>query len=281
MCSTLKKLSKKFEPFVEAFRIILEIMNSAKVKYVRILEHLLSYAEYQFGQDLLQLGYREREDGERIFNWDVEIEILLNINGILYYLHNENKSLSSISRNDLMFPCLERSLSLLNPWLIHLNSHASGRTNDLDDKQFNWLLLEFHGAEQKMAVIAIDRRQLDVAEGHCERSLAFARRFVLDGNQKTNAIFEALESTCLLREKQLDYPGALAFAEECYNIVVEGYDCVHSQVQKAAGVLIDILIKMDNLFDAERYAQVISVAFYFSVVIFLYLCLIGWSTFYM
>jgi tetratricopeptide (TPR) repeat protein len=140
--------------------------------------------------------------------------------------------------------------------LIHLNSHASGQTNDLDDGQFNWLLLEFHHTEQRMAVITIDRRQLDVAEGHCERSLAFARRFVLDGDQKTNAIFEALESTCLLRENQIDYPGALAFAEECYNVVVEAYNCVHPQVLKAAGVLIDILIKMDNLFDAERCAQV-------------------------
>jgi hypothetical protein len=115
MCSTLKKLSKKSEPFLEAFRIILEIVSSAKAKYVRILEHLLSYAEYQFGQDLLRLGHRDRGDGEWISNWDVEIEILLNINGFILSLHNQNMSLSSISRNDLIFRCLERSLSLLNP----------------------------------------------------------------------------------------------------------------------------------------------------------------------
>jgi hypothetical protein len=256
MCSTLKKLSKKSEPFVEAFRNILEIVNSAKAKNVRILEHLLSYAEYQFGQDLLRLGHRDRGDGEWISNWDVEIEILLNINGFILSLHNQNMSLSSISRNDLIFPCLERMLIILNPWLIHLNSHASGRTDNLNDEQFSWLLLEFQRTEQRMAVITIDRRQLDVAEGHCQRSLAFARRFVLDGDERTSARYEALQSTCLLREKQIDYPGALLFAEECYNVVVESHDCVHPQVQKAAGVLIDILIKMGNLFDAERYAQV-------------------------
>jgi hypothetical protein len=59
-----------------------------------------------------------------------------------------------------------------------------------------------------------------------------------------------------LRDLQRDYSGALIFAEEAYNLVQEAYDCVHSQVQEAAGVLIDVLIVKGDLYDAERYAQV-------------------------
>jgi hypothetical protein len=37
---------------------------------------------------------------------------------------------------------------------------------------------------------------------------------------------------------------------------VEAYDCVHPQVQEAAGMLINILISKGVYYDAERYAQV-------------------------
>jgi hypothetical protein len=44
--------------------------------------------------------------------------------------------------------------------------------------------------------------------------------------------------------------------EVLYNLVVEAYDPVHPQVQEAAGLLIESLIRKDDLFDAEQYAQV-------------------------
>eukprot|EP00596_Hydrurales_sp_CCMP1899_P001314 CAMPEP_0119035202 /NCGR_PEP_ID=MMETSP1177-20130426/2149_1 /TAXON_ID=2985 /ORGANISM="Ochromonas sp, Strain CCMP1899" /LENGTH=117 /DNA_ID=CAMNT_0006993173 /DNA_START=401 /DNA_END=751 /DNA_ORIENTATION=+ len=69
-------------------------------------------------------------------------------------------------------------------------------------------------------------------------------------------IFHALSTYCSLRERQGNYSDAVTFAEECYNLVVEAYDPVHPQVQEAAGVLINILIRKGDLFDGERYAQV-------------------------
>jgi tetratricopeptide (TPR) repeat protein len=69
-------------------------------------------------------------------------------------------------------------------------------------------------------------------------------------------ICEALTYYSVLRQRQFDFPKAVYFAEEAYNLVVEAYDCVHLQVQEAAGVLIEILIAKGDLFDAERYAQV-------------------------
>jgi tetratricopeptide (TPR) repeat protein len=59
-----------------------------------------------------------------------------------------------------------------------------------------------------------------------------------------------------LRSRQGNYSGAVEFAEEAYNFVVEAYDCVHPQVQEAANLLIESLIRVRNFYDAERYAEV-------------------------
>jgi hypothetical protein len=102
----------------------------------------------------------------------------------------------------------------------------------------------------------VNSNQLDLAEGHCQRCLAYPRRYGLEGEMKTTDVLAALRTYCSLRQRQRDYSGALIFAEEAYNLVVEAYDPVHPQVQEAAGILIDILIMKGDLYDAERYAQV-------------------------
>jgi hypothetical protein len=76
------------------------------------------------------------------------------------------------------------------------------------------------------------------------------------GETKIALMFVALHTYCQLREYQSDYSDALKFAEEIYNLVVAAYDCVHPQVQKAAGILINILIKKDDLVNTERFALV-------------------------
>lgn len=60
-----------------------------------------------------------------------------------------------------------------------------------------------------------------------------------------------------MRGAQDDFPGAILFAEEAYNLAVVAHDPAHPQVQEAAGVLIEILIEMGDYYNAERYAQVI------------------------
>jgi hypothetical protein len=170
--------------------------------------------------------------------------------------YERDNSLSSIVRDDLRFPYLERSLSLLNPWVINLDLDASNEINSHNEDQIHFSVKQLHCTEQNMAIIAINRRQFDLAEGHCQRCLAYARRYGVEGEKKVTMIFEALKHYCCLRDHQYNYSDVLSFAEVCYNLVVEAYDPVHPQVQEAAGVLINILIRKGDLFDAERYAQV-------------------------
>jgi hypothetical protein len=69
MCAILKKLGNKLQRFYEASRIINEILESKKGNDMRVLKHLISYAETQFGMQIKRIGYREREDGKRISNY--------------------------------------------------------------------------------------------------------------------------------------------------------------------------------------------------------------------
>jgi tetratricopeptide (TPR) repeat protein len=256
MCPILKKIINKLQPYREVTRIITEILCSKKGENIRILEHLLSYAEYQFGKGVPGKHYREREDGDRLSNWIVEIQTLNGIITLLSGLYIQNKSLSSIDRDSMAFPYLERSLSILNPWVINLDSGSSNGIDSLSKDQVNKLLDELIYTEQNMAKVTGNRRQFDVMEGHCQRCLVYSRRYELEGEEKTTSIFDALRAYVTLRQHQGNLSDALTFAEECYNLVVEVYDPVHPQVQEAAGVLIHILISKDDLYDAERYAQV-------------------------
>eukprot|EP00596_Hydrurales_sp_CCMP1899_P000012 CAMPEP_0119051096 /NCGR_PEP_ID=MMETSP1177-20130426/72829_1 /TAXON_ID=2985 /ORGANISM="Ochromonas sp, Strain CCMP1899" /LENGTH=230 /DNA_ID=CAMNT_0007030187 /DNA_START=129 /DNA_END=819 /DNA_ORIENTATION=+ len=230
MCPMLKKLTNKLQPYREVTRIIVEILCSKKGENIRILEHSISYAEYQFGKGVPGKLYREREDGERISNWIVEIQTLNGIITLLSGLYIQNKSLSSIDRDNMAFPYLERSLSILNPWVTNLDSGSGiveikilneiittladfyrrnvsisdiDRTNmafpyierslnilnpwvinldpdssngidSLSKDQIDRLLDELIFTEQNMAAVTGDRRQFDVAEGHCQRCLVYS-----------------------------------------------------------------------------------------------------------
>jgi tetratricopeptide (TPR) repeat protein len=254
----VKKLSTKQQPFHEVIRILNEVSLSKKWNDVRVLEHTLQYLDYQFGKKVAGIDYRERGDGERISNWVAEVKILYGVTSRLAGLYLQNESLSMIIRNEMSIPHLKGSLSLLNPWLIRLDLDldASNRFDSPNNRRMNHLLQQLSHIEQNMAIALINECRYDTAEGHCQRCLVYSKRYGLEGEVKTSMIFGALRAYCRLRINQENYSHAQIYAEECYNLVVEAYDPVHFQVQEAAGILINILIKKGDLFDAERYAQV-------------------------
>jgi hypothetical protein len=171
-------------------------------------------------------------------------------------VYTDNNLLSTELSDEMSFPYIERSLKILNPWLIYMNSDANNGINSLDEGQTHFLLQEVLHIEQNLAVVAMNRRQFDLAEGHCQQCPAFLRRFVLLGNDKTTFVFQALRLCCHNCERQGDYSGAITFAEEAYSLVVEAFDPVHLQVQEAAVLLINILIVKGDYYNAERYTEV-------------------------
>jgi tetratricopeptide (TPR) repeat protein len=255
LCPILKKLPNKLQSFDEAVRIVEEILASNKGNDVRVLEHLLSYADNQFGQQVEGRDYRVRTDGQCIVNWDVDINILLKISTRMtnFYISNPFHSLKIL--HSKMFPHLERSLNILKPWMVIMDSDASNQCNSLNSEETESLLKISSDTEREMALVTMNRSQFDVAEGHCHRCLANARRLGVEGENKVTSIMRALGTYVELRQRQGDHSGAVPFAEEAYNVVVDAYDPVHPQVQIAAGMLIACLIHNGDLSNAERFSQ--------------------------
>eukprot|EP00596_Hydrurales_sp_CCMP1899_P005726 CAMPEP_0119052570 /NCGR_PEP_ID=MMETSP1177-20130426/73828_1 /TAXON_ID=2985 /ORGANISM="Ochromonas sp, Strain CCMP1899" /LENGTH=425 /DNA_ID=CAMNT_0007032189 /DNA_START=251 /DNA_END=1528 /DNA_ORIENTATION=- len=252
-------MPNELQPFHEVRRIINETQVSSKGNDGRFLKHLLSYSDFQFGKEVAGMDYRERSDGERISNWMVDIYILYDITNKLTAFHGQNNSLSAIGRSDVAFPYLERSLSLLSPWLIYLDSNAGKRSDWYSEDQIDDLLKHLLRIHHNMATTTITRRKFDAAEGHCQQCLAYSKRLKVEGEEKTTSVVDALYTYCILRNNQGNLSGAINFAEERYNILVMAYDPGHRQVQEAAGALITTLIRKGDLLslsDAERYAEV-------------------------
>lgn len=61
LCPILKKLSNELRPYDEVSQVIMETLFSAKGRIIRVLEYLLSYAEFQFGEKVSGRDYRGRE----------------------------------------------------------------------------------------------------------------------------------------------------------------------------------------------------------------------------
>jgi hypothetical protein len=255
----LKKLSNKLEPFYDVLRIYKEIVLSKRGKDIRILEHLLLYANIQLGNRQTGPDYCVREDGERISNWEVNIGIFYDLNRQIADIYPRDSSLSIIIRDNLQFPYLERAICILNSWLVHLNLDASnriGKVTQLTNIMRDRLWFELYRTEHDMAGVTMNRNQYDLTEGHYQRSLTYSRRYGVEGEQKTSAIFSALCGIIELRNRQCNYSSSVSFAEEAYNLVVVAYDPVHIQVQEAAAKLITCLTRKGDLFNAERFAEI-------------------------
>jgi tetratricopeptide (TPR) repeat protein len=243
MCSILKKLSNKLQSNKdEVAGVICEILDSRKGKDARVVGHVLLYAEFLF---------KSRLAGT---DWKVD-KILHGINARIAGIYALDNSISDLIRDEKRFPFYESSIGLLNSWLVHLNPDPCHQINRLGKDEINYLLQELYVTELRMASVILNRGLLDVAEGHSERCLSYARRISVEGDNKIKSISRALHINVKLRQQQGKFSDAIVFSEEAYNLVVEAYDPGHSLVQEAANVLIENLIQGGDYCNAERFAQ--------------------------
>jgi tetratricopeptide (TPR) repeat protein len=259
ICKVLKQLSNNLLPYREAvgevIRVIGETHKATNLNKVRILKHLLPYAENQFGHRVPEKAYRERGDFERIDNYTVEIDMFIMILDGLVTWTLADKSLSLIQQNDMTLSYHEKILHLLKPWSACLDVDTASQAIRLDKDQIKRILQLLLDTEKYMARIYTSRTQFDLAESHCERALSYARRYEGEGAKKTFLLCRAFQTYSDMRKMQGNYVDGVLFAEEAYNCVAIAYNPVHSEVQRAAGGLIELLILNGDLYDAERYAQ--------------------------
>jgi tetratricopeptide (TPR) repeat protein len=254
----LKKLSLQLQPYHEVVRIIDDIQQEISTKKqheIRILDHLISYALYQFGDRVQDKAYRERENGERYDNWMVEILILIPMYFDLISVYGNDRSLSVVASDNLIFRYNKAMLALLSPWSTYLDLNCTGQINSLDEDQINTTLAYFTQTERNMGEICSRRNEFNLAANHCQRALSYARLYEGEEEVKTDLLCAALIALFEFYRNQGNYDEALTLVEEAYNCVAVAYNPVHPKVQKAASWLIECLICKGDFDHAETFAQ--------------------------
>jgi hypothetical protein len=194
-CKFIKKLSFQLQPYHEVGRVIEEIREvvlTKKNQKIRVQQHLISYALYQFGDRILGKAYRERGDTERIDNWRVEIRIFLPLYIELASFYDSVESLSGIVCDNLAFPYYEKMLDILRPWSAYLDLSSTSHIGSLDKDQINHTLFYFSQTENNIARIYNRRNQFDRAKNHCQQALFYARIYEGKEEEKTDLLWKAL-----------------------------------------------------------------------------------------
>jgi hypothetical protein len=254
ICKIMKDLSNDLQPYRQVLQIIKKIVKPPG--NIRVLRHLLHYAKFQFGDRIPGKAYRRRENGERISNLHVEIYVTIPIYKFTIHAYRGDTLLSIEDRDNEVLLCLEGILEVLKPWSLSLDMDAASRIESLSKDHINAILELLSDTEQDIAKKCMNKCQFGESESHCQRALAYARRYDEEGKRKTTLLLNALTSYSQFQIRQGDLAGATTFAEEAYNWVAIAYNPVHLQVLEAAGNLINCLTHKGDLYDAERYAQV-------------------------
>eukprot|EP00596_Hydrurales_sp_CCMP1899_P005372 CAMPEP_0119046044 /NCGR_PEP_ID=MMETSP1177-20130426/44045_1 /TAXON_ID=2985 /ORGANISM="Ochromonas sp, Strain CCMP1899" /LENGTH=421 /DNA_ID=CAMNT_0007018647 /DNA_START=219 /DNA_END=1484 /DNA_ORIENTATION=+ len=243
------------------------VQNELVQNSTRLLSHLISYVEFQFGNRQFGKSYRER-DGERVSNFVVEFAHLIPMYKRYIDIYERDKSVSELIRNDLQFPYIVRTLELLKPWSILLDSDPTTISKGLSTgqqqvisgsqstaHQIDILFKMLSHTEANIANIYRSRYQYKLSENHCELAIAYAKRYVKEDKNKTDLLYQAYGAYSATKLNQFKYAEAATLAEECYNIVAIAYNPVHPDVQRAASILIQCLDLSEDQTNAERYAE--------------------------
>jgi tetratricopeptide (TPR) repeat protein len=214
---------------------------------VRVLDHLLHYVEFQVGKRIPGKSYRQMgiSLGERIDNWEFEIDIMLQIYLMSLSVYVTDKSLSLIGKDNMTLPYFGKIIEVLKPWF---------QMDSLSKVHTNHVLEVLSYAECGLAAVCTHRKKYKLSEDHCQLAISYARGCD-EGEVKTTRLFGALTCYSKLQGFQGDYTEALILAEEAYNVVAMIYNPVHPQVQEAANSLIECLICKEDLYNAERYSR--------------------------
>jgi hypothetical protein len=226
ICKVLKRLSTELQPYHQVVQVSMEILDLPG--NLRILSHLLHYAETQFGERIVGETYRQRGNGEKIDNLTVEIRIVISIYRGFISVYGEDRSLSEEECRKIKIPYYLKMIEVLKPWALFLDTESRGDTLSVAQIDYLWELLSH--TELELAMIFMGNTSYDIAEMFFKKALAYARRYGKEGDKKTTLMHVVLSTFCQLRNLQLDFESAVILAEEAYDNVAVAYNPVHPKV---------------------------------------------------
>jgi hypothetical protein len=239
----LVNLNDKLLTFSDIDSTVTELRTQAKnlkgtESETRILEHRLSFAEYQYGDRTIE-SYCERE-GNTVDNWNVDIIILYNTCDSLGKLFfdladhmDKNVSKENALKNAIHY--YEKSLFLLEPWRLQLDSEENERVDMIDEAQIDEILQFLSKAHNSLGECEIMRHDFDRADMYFDTAIL---------NAKTKIAL----LLCVLAMKGQNLHIYLKLGEpkvvlqELYDLMVESFPEGHPYILMATNHLIKVLL---------------------------------------
>jgi hypothetical protein len=222
---------------------------------IRILKFLISYVENQFMSLIAGQSYRETR---------LLLSIIEKLTESYRFLAKDNNC--KIIKQDCFkqnIYYLEKSVSILQPWLVQLDSD---QIHTLDADKINFLLEKLSHAHMGLSsgrgILAretFDRHQMlrnsEIGLDCSDKARYYAEKLIV-GENRTDLIYNILSEKsshllCLRR-----YNEAKIVLEEVYDLMATTYCLDHPLVLKTANLLVKTLIVLKEYYDAQRFASI-------------------------
>jgi tetratricopeptide (TPR) repeat protein len=220
-----------------------------------LLGHTAAFAEHQFGKRIAGKANYERNNGDCISAWDVEIYILCNLYRELHKIitsRDDSDNAKDFLTKGISY--LQKSIEILEFWILQIGLNERERAYVLTVEKIDCLfdlmsLTEFH-----LGLNYRELKDMDKALHYSEQSVYHAKQ-MKEGEIKTKRVFDALNNLSETYSIVGKIAELKAVTEEAYTSVSEIYNPEHPLVLKAGGNLIEILCMTGDFYDAERFAR--------------------------
>jgi hypothetical protein len=227
-----------------------EVAKLGRTRYLRLLQHTAKFAERQFGNRIDGKSSYKRDDGDRMENWVVEINILSRIyHNLVHYILISDATMKNT------IPYLEKALAVLDPWRAEIDSSERERIDIIDEEKIETLLDLLQMTEYQSSAAYLQLCDWDKAEYYCKQSIFHVKQ-MKEGEIRMKKVLDALSLLGNMYQLGDKLTEAKAIMEEAYMFVNEVYDPEHPLVLDAAGELIRALGMTGDHHDAERFARI-------------------------
>jgi tetratricopeptide (TPR) repeat protein len=152
--------------------------------------------------------------------------------------------------------CLfEKSLAVLEPWIISMNLSKRERIDILDEEKIESFLHRLSSTEYNLTQAYAQLKDWDKAEHYSKQSI-FHTKQMKGGEIKIWWVYDTLSWLGNVYEFSNKIKESKAVREEAYMYVNAVYDPEHPLVLEAAGNLIETLFLTGDHYDAERFARI-------------------------
>jgi tetratricopeptide (TPR) repeat protein len=263
ICRLIKLMPDSRVPFKEVFGTVQEIVNDtsreiceariAKLgmeRYIKLLYHTEKFAEKQFGKKIAGTDSYMRENGfgDRIMNWNCEIDCLLKIYTLLAQYNFSNDMLAIYY--------YQKALALLEPWRVQIGLYERDRIDKVLTQEVIYdLFSKLSGLEFNLSVTMGHILDWARSKHHIEKSIMHSKK-MKDGKEKVEQLYKSFSSLANTYYTMNNLTESKAYREEAYMCVSEMYNPEHPLVLEAGGHLITILGRTGDFYDAERFARI-------------------------